>query len=123
MIGDEDAADADLDQLRQMMPEKSEEMTIQSLQGKVSWLESQERYEEAIETAEEIIEMAPDNPLGFRLRAWIRWYTEQYVEACDDYTRLLEMEPDKPDLLNARGQVQAEMGECKSAMDDLDAAS
>ncbi len=122
MIGDEDAADADFDQLMQMVPEKSQEMAIQSLTGKVHKLESQDRYDEAIETAEEIIEIAPDNPSGYRLRAWIHWYTEQYVEAYDDYSRLLEMEPDDLSVLNSRGQVQAEMGEFRSALDDLDAS-
>jgi len=122
MIGDEDAANADVDQLMQMVPEKSQEMAIQSLSAKVHRLEGQERYDEAIEATEEIIEIAPDNPTGYRLRAWIRWYTEQYVEAFDDYTRVLEMEPDDPGVLNSRGQVQTEMGELRSALDDLDAS-
>jgi tetratricopeptide (TPR) repeat protein len=122
VIGNELAADADLDQLMRIIPEKSQEMTIQSLSGKVRWLESQDRYDEAIEVSEEIIEIAPEDTTGYELRAWIRWYTEQYVEAYDDYTRLLEMKPDDPSVLNSRGQVQAEMGDCRSALDDLDAS-
>jgi tetratricopeptide (TPR) repeat protein len=122
MIGDDAAAEADFDKLAQLAPEKSQETAIQSLIGKVHRLEGQDRYDEAIEAAEEIIELAPDSPVGYRLRGWIYWYSERYVEAFDDYTRLLEMQPDEPEVLNARGQVQAEMGDFRLALDDLDAA-
>jgi tetratricopeptide (TPR) repeat protein len=122
MKGDADAVQADIDRLAEIAPEKAHETAIQSLHGKVVWLESQERYDEAIEVAEEIIAMASDEPIGYRLRGWIRWYTEQHVEACEDYTRLLEITPGEADLLNARGQIFAEMGEWDSAMDDLNIA-
>lgn len=122
MKGDDKAAEADIDRLDEIAPEKAHETAIQSLHGKVVWLESQERYKEAIQVAEEIIVMAEDEPIGYRLRGWIRWYTEQHVEACEDYSRLLEMTPDEPDLLNSRGQILAEMGEWDSALDDLNSA-
>ncbi len=122
MTGNDDAADADFDRLKQIDPEHSHEMTIRSLHAKVNRLENQERYDEAIKVVEKIIEIAPDRALGYRLRALIRWYTEQYVEACDDYTLVLEMEPEQPGVLSSRGQVQAEMGEWRLALDDLDLA-
>lgn len=120
--GDETAAEADIDRLAEISPEGAQEAAIQSLHAKVSRLESEERYDDAISVAEEIIEMAPDQPTGYRLRGWIRWYTEQHVEACEDYSHLLEITSDEPDLLSSRGQVYAEMGEWENALTDLDAA-
>lgn len=122
MVGDEKAAQADLDRLSQIEPEKSDESLVHSLCAKVSRLESEERYDEAIEVAEEVIALIPDEATGYRLRAWMYWYNEQFVEAFDDYSRLLEKDPDNLQLLNARGQVQAEMGEWQAALDDLDRA-
>ena len=122
MIGDEDAADADFDQLTRLVPEKSQELEVQALVGKIHSLESQDRYQEAIQVAQQIIDLAPDDPTGYHMRAWIYWYTEQLVEAYDDYSRLLEMKPDDPGVLNSRGQVQAEMGDFSAALTDLDAA-
>lgn len=122
LMGNGDAAEADVAHLRKLAPEKSEEFTIQSLYACVHRLEREERYDEALATAEEIIAIAPEDLTGYRLRAWIHWYTEQHVEARDDYTHLLELDPDQVDLLNSRGQVQAEMGEFQAALHDLDAA-
>ncbi|QEG00486.1 lipoprotein NlpI [Stieleria maiorica] len=124
MQGDESAAEADIDRLAEIAPEDAQEAAVQSLQAKVIRLEGLERYDDAIAVAEEIIDMAPDAAIGYRLRGWIRWYTEQHVEACDDYTRLLELSSDdpEPDLLSSRGQIYAEMGEWDNALADLDAA-
>ena len=124
MVGDEKAAAEDLDQLLRIMPEKSDEVTIHSLHAKVNWHESNEQYDQAINSAEEIIKLDPENPLGYRLRGWICWYSEQHVEALDDYTRLLEMEDDDDEInvLNSRGQVLAEMGEWDRALEDLERA-
>ncbi|MEO1529185.1 MAG: tetratricopeptide repeat protein [Planctomycetota bacterium] len=122
MFGDESAANRDLEQVKEIAPDHSEAMDIQSLHAKVNWLSDQERYDEAIDVANEMIETMPEEPIGYRLRARIYWYSEQHVEAFEDYSRLLEMTPDEPDLLNCRGQVQAEMGEHRNALDDLDRA-
>ncbi|WP_372895061.1 tetratricopeptide repeat protein [Stieleria sp.] len=124
MQGDESAAEADIDRLAEIAPESAQEAAIQSLHAKVNRLESEERYDDAIGVAEEIIAMAPEHTAGYRLRGWIRWYTEQHVEACDDYTQLLEMTSEQPDadLLSSRGQVYAEMGEWNLALNDLDSA-
>ncbi|MEL6109323.1 MAG: tetratricopeptide repeat protein, partial [Planctomycetota bacterium] len=122
MFGNESAADRDLEQVKEIAPEHSEAMDLQAVHAKVSWLETQERYDDAIDVANDVIESSPDAPEGYRLRAYMYWYSEQFVEAFDDYSRLLEMTPDDPDLLNCRGQVQAEMGEHRDALDDLDRA-
>lgn len=122
MLGDELGAEADWDELRRIAPEHSQETLIQTLQTKVNYLERQKRYEDAIDVAGQIIEIAQDRPFGYHLRGWIYWYSEQHVEALEDYNRLLEIKPDDAAYLNARGQVLAEMGEYRSALDDLDAA-
>ncbi|WP_182865322.1 tetratricopeptide repeat protein [Rhodopirellula sp. JC639] len=124
MQGDESAAEADIDRLAEIAPEDAQEAALQSLQAKVIRLEGLERYDDAIAVAEEIIEMDPDAAVGYRLRGWIRWYSEQHVEAVDDYTRLLELSSEDPDpeLLSSRGQIYAEMGEWDNALADLDAA-
>ncbi len=122
VIGNETAAAADFSRVREIVPEYADQTTVQSLSAKAAGLQAREEYHRAIEIADEIIALAPDMAVGYRIRASQHWDLEQFVEAYDDYTRVLEFEPYKPEVLSARGQVQAEMGEWQQALDDLDRA-
>ncbi|MEM8669005.1 MAG: tetratricopeptide repeat protein [Planctomycetota bacterium] len=122
LMGNDQAAEQDFDQMRRLTPEDDLGTTIRSLFGRARALEQREQYEQAIEIADEIIELAPENPVGYEVRAWMHWCDEQYVEALDDYTELLRIADDHPNALNGRGHVQAEMGDWRLALDDLDKA-
>jgi tetratricopeptide (TPR) repeat protein len=81
-----------------------------------------EEYDAALNVANEIISTWPDESLGYRIRAYVRWEREEYVEACDDYTRVLQQDGPASDSLSARGQVLAELGELDRALADLNEA-
>lgn len=123
LIGKEQAAEEDLERLMDIVPEQSVQMNVSALSAKIRRLRDQAEYESAIELAEEIITLVPEDPIGYRLRGGIYWDLEWLVEAYDDYTRVLEIVPEQPEVLSARGQVQAEMGEWRPALDDLDIAA
>lgn len=52
-------------------------------------------------------------------RAAANWYHGQYAEADRDYTEALRDHPEDPGLLSGRGQVRAEMGEYREAIEDF----
>ncbi|MDG2220587.1 MAG: tetratricopeptide repeat protein [Rubripirellula sp.] len=122
LIGNDQAAEDDFDQMRRLAPENEIGTTVRSMLGKARSLEQEERYAEAIEVAAEIIDLAPGEAVGYEVRAWMQWCDEQFVEAVDDYTRLLELTEEHPNALNGRGHIQAEMGDWRLALDDLDRA-
>ncbi len=122
LIGNDQAAEQDFDQVRRLAPDESLATTVRSLFGKARALEQRERYEEAIEIASEIVQLVPEETVGYEIRAWLQWCDEQYVEALDDFTHLLSLAEDHPNALNGRGHVQAEMGDWRLALDDLDRA-
>lgn len=122
LIGNDQAAEEDFDKMRRLAPEDEIGTTVRSMLGRARLLEQEERYAEAIEVAAEIIDLAPDEILGYEVRGWLQWCDEQFVEAVDDYTRLLELTEDHPNALNGRGHIQAEMGDWRLALDDLDRA-
>ncbi len=122
LIGNEKDADEDARKLLDIIPEQSVRVNVNSLTAKIHRLRNDEQYHQALGIADEIISMAPDETVGYRLRGSLHWDLEQFVEAFDDFTRVLDIDPSEPEVLSARGQVQAEMGEWRAALDDLDMA-
>lgn len=122
LIGREQAAEKDSQKLMDIVPEHSVQVNVNTLSAKVHRLRNEEQYEEAIVVSDEIIAIAPEESIGYRLRGGLQWDLEQFVEAYDDFTKVLGIDPQEREVLSARGQVQAEMGEWRAALDDLDLA-
>ena len=122
LTGDQVAAESDYEHLAAISPDESEQITWRSLAARANYLQIQERLDEAMQVANELIAHAPEESLGYRIRAGVYWDMEQFVESQDDYSRCLEIEADSPEALSSRGQVQAEMCEWRLALDDLDLA-
>lgn len=133
--GNNKAAREDIERLNEIIPEQSEMNAVHTLLGQIALFKQQGRSTDAMPIAEQLIELAPDEPVGHRARAGLHWDNEEFVEAYDDYTRAIELEEQagqmdeaeaetqsNPGLLSARGQVQAEMGEWESALLDLEQA-
>jgi len=100
---------------------------VLKLTGEVVRLRQASLYEEAQRIAENVIALAPSEPIGFRMRAGLHWDLEEFVEAVEDYTLALELEAEHSEevthsILSSRGQVQAEMGEWELALLDLERA-
>ncbi len=127
VLGENDAAEADVERLTELLPEEAERVSLQKLTAEVVRLRQATLYEEAQRIAEDVITLAPSEPIGFRMRAGLHWDLEEFVEAVDDYTRALELDAGHTEdvahgILSSRGQVQAEMGEWELALVDLERA-
>ncbi len=86
-----------------------------------------EDYDSAVKFFSDGARFDPDNNTTYILRrAAANWYGGHNWEALLDYNRLFESEPDtfvnSFDFYNCRGQILAEMGEFKKAIDDLKVA-
>lgn len=127
VLGENNAAEADVERLTELLPEEAERISLQKLTAEVVRLRQATLYEEAQRIAEDVIALAPSEPIGFRIRAGLHWDLEEFVEAVEDYTRALELEAEHSEevthsILSSRGQVQAEMGEWELALLDLERA-
>lgn len=122
MSGDNAAAETDVKRLSELAPEYSETHEHQLLTSRIIQARQQYNYQLAMELTEQLLEVAPADDIGYRLRACLNWDQELLVEALDDFTYLLDKSPDDPELLSVCGQILAEMGEWESAIIELDRA-
>jgi tetratricopeptide (TPR) repeat protein len=81
-----------------------------------------ERYDDAVELCNELLQQAPAIGPIHHVRAGANWYAGELVPAGEDYSRLLSNDPNDWQALNGRGQVYAELGEYDLAVADLDRA-
>jgi len=80
------------------------------------------RFEEAIVECIKAIELDPNLPDGYGIRAWIYNETGQYDLAIPDFTRALELDPDYiSDYVN-RAQAYINTGQFDLAIADCDEA-
>ncbi len=121
-MGNEELAQRDADRLAKMSPEAADDADRNTRTASLYRFMHDEDYDAALESANQIIADYPEQKLGYRLRAYVRWELEEYVESCDDYTHVLEMDGRKSDCLSSRGQVLAELGEFEQALEDLNKA-
>ena len=121
-FGNTERAEADTERLNEMAPEVVDEVRQHTKAATVYRHLRSEEYDAALDCAEQLVAEYPEQSLGYRLRAHVRWEREEYVEAADDYTRVLELDEPKPEYFSSRGQVLAELGEWEQALADLDRA-
>jgi tetratricopeptide (TPR) repeat protein len=82
----------------------------------------QEKYDEEISFFSDYLGRYPRDSMAYCARAAAFWYSDQLQRATEDYSHVLELKPDHIFALSGRGQVLAEMGESRRALDDLDLA-
>lgn len=121
-IGNTERAQQDADRLAEIAPELADGVLRSNEAANAYRLTLSEDYDAALNIANEIVANWPEESLGYRVRAYVRWEREEYVEACDDYTRVLEQDGPTSDSLSSRGQVLAELGELDRALADLNEA-
>jgi tetratricopeptide (TPR) repeat protein len=86
-----------------------------------TWLLT-EQYEDGIAFFSGYIGRYPKDSAAYCGRAAALWYTGRLQEAIHDYSRALELTPSNILSLSGRGQVLAEVGKYRKAMDDLNLA-
>ena len=121
-LGNNDRAQEDTQRASEMSPELTDEIHRRTQTASVYRLVHAEDYDSALEAANQMVADFPDESLGYRLRAFVRWEREEYVESYEDYTRVIEMDGPTSDCLSSRGQVQAELGDWDLALTDLNQA-
>ncbi len=121
-LGNTDRAQQDANRVIEMSPESADGVHRSTETANLYRLMRSEEYDAALTVADQIVVDYPDQSLGYRLRAYVRWEREEYVESYDDYTRVIEMDGPTSDCLSARGQVQTELGEWDRALRDLNQA-
>ena len=123
MLGRPDKAREDTDKVLEEHPEASEELRVHHLLLQASVHLRNEKYEQTIERAEDVLKEYSDCLPARRLRAVALWHCEHFVEAIDEYDWLLENDEESAGYLNSRGQLWAELGEFDRAIADLDRAT
>jgi tetratricopeptide (TPR) repeat protein len=86
-----------------------------------TWLLT-EKFADGIVFFSEYVSHYPEDSTAYGERAAAFWYTGRLEEAIRDYSRALELRPTDILSLSGRGQVLAEAGELRRAMEDLNLA-
>lgn len=81
-----------------------------------------DHYSEAIEFFSEYLKHHPIDQIALWGRGTARWYSHLLPEAIEDYSQMLELAPEGISALSARGQILAERGDYKAALEDLNLA-
>ena len=119
--GEPERARQEFDAIARHHPDQSEAVRVHQQLVQIAVHFQEERFVEAIDAANPLIESLPDCEPAYRLRACAYWYSEQFVEAIDDFTWLIENEESPGDYCS-RGQAWAELSEFNRALEDLDRA-
>jgi len=82
-------------------------------------LQDARQYRGAAECFTYYINLAPEDPLGYRRRATALWYDGEQTSAIRDFDRVIELDAETPDVFSGRGQCLADIGEYQRAIDDL----
>ncbi len=121
-LGNNDRAEEDAKRASEMSPEMADGIHRSTQIANIYRLVRSEDYDAALDVTNQMVTDAPEESLGYRMRAFVRWEREEYVESYEDYTRVMEMDGPTSDCLSSRGQVQAELGEWDRALADLNQA-
>lgn len=85
------------------------------------------QLEDALRQAERVLELDPENPRGYSLRAAVRSKQGQTQAALKDYKTAIDMSKDNPQLrfasLLSRGLLHNDLGQKEQAREDFKAAS
>jgi tetratricopeptide (TPR) repeat protein len=121
--GNDEKSQEDLDAAVELEPESADETELQRALIASQIALVQNRFDEAIEAATQAIELNPTNEQAYLRRASAYWYSDQFAEAWEDYNYVLEtLDADSIRARNGRGGCAAELGECETAIQDLEGA-
>ncbi len=77
------------------------------------------RLEEAIESLNEGIAIAPDNKNGYLNRSLTYFHLQRFDKCIEDYTKYLELDPYTPNIWYERGMLRRSLGQPDAAIEDL----
>ncbi|MFM7517341.1 MAG: tetratricopeptide repeat protein [Pirellula sp.] len=121
--GEDEKSQEDLEAAMQLQPEAAEETELTRCLMSAHIAFVQNRFEEAIQSATQAIELDPSNENGYLRRGAAYWYSEQYTEAWEDYNYVIEtLDRESSKALNGRGGCAAELGDAEPAIEDLEKA-
>jgi tetratricopeptide (TPR) repeat protein len=121
--GEDEKSQEDLEAAMQLQPESAEETEFTRCLMSAHIAFVQNRFEEAIQSATQAIELDPSNDNGYLRRGAAYWYSEQYTEAWEDYNYVIEtLDKESSKALNGRGGCAAELGDAEPAIQDLEKA-
>ncbi|MFN5394281.1 MAG: tetratricopeptide repeat protein [Planctomycetota bacterium] len=121
--GEDEKSQEDLEAAKQLQPETAEEteFTRSLMSAHIAFV--QNRFEEAIQSATQAIELDPSNDNGYLRRGAAYWYSEQFTEAWEDFNYVIEtLDKESSKALNGRGGCAAELGDSEPAIEDLEKA-
>ena len=101
----------------QELPESGE-----SLLSRARRAHNAQRPGEAASLAGRAIEINPDDPRGYSLRASVHEAARRFAEALEDYDRLVQLLPRNSDAYNRRGSAHFKAGHIAASIDDFDRA-
>jgi tetratricopeptide (TPR) repeat protein len=81
-----------------------------------------ERFDEAIMFFSGYLSRHPGDTAAYSGRATAFWYAENWIPAVNDYSQILQADRENIEALANRGQVFAEMGSFRAALEDLNKA-
>jgi tetratricopeptide (TPR) repeat protein len=89
--GEDEKSQEDLEAAKQLQPETAEEteFTRSLMSAHIAFV--QNRFEEAIQSATQAIELDPSNDNGYLRRGAAYWYSEQFTEAWEDFNYVIEL--------------------------------
>lgn len=121
--GNDEKSQEDFDAAVELEPESAEETELQRALIASQIALVQNRFDEAIEAATQAIALNPTSEQAYLRRASAYWYSDQFAEAWEDYNYVLEtLDADSIRARNGRGGCAAELGECETAIQDLEGA-
>lgn len=121
--GNDEKSQEDLDAAVELEPESADETELQRALIASQIALVQNRFDEAIEAATQAIALNPTSEQAYLRRASAYWYSDQFAEAWEDYNYVLEtLDADSIRARNGRGGCAAELGECETAIQDLEGA-
>jgi tetratricopeptide (TPR) repeat protein len=121
--GDDEKSQEDLQAAMELQPESAEETEFSRSLMSAHIAFVQNRFEESIQAATHAIELDSTNEVGYLRRGAAYWYDDRFAEAWEDFNYVIEtLEKETTKSLNGRGGCAAELGECDSAIRDLQKA-
>ena len=82
----------------------------------------QDNYKKALEYADRIVKLFPNDAEGYYSRGWVYYYLEKYKKALKDYDKAVRINPKASESYRARSYVYRKLGESDKALSDADRA-
>lgn len=126
VIGDSQGAIEDYTQARKINPRLEQQKVTQNVENNShnsttddnSDNSERENYKRAIEVFTQVIEISPDDAVGYKKRGNARCDLGDYLQAIEDFTRAIQINPYDADAYFYRGNAFYELGDKPEAIED-----